>query len=95
LQNSPFKLLGGSLAYFHQSPGAHLLFELRKHRISVFIFQNRGAAGWPTSGSLPAKDFTFSSETWTVGGLRYFAIGDCSPTDLHSLAELLKSAARS
>ena len=51
LQNSPFKLIGGSIAYFHQSPGAHLLFELRKHRISVFIFQNRGEAGWPNSGS--------------------------------------------
>jgi anti-sigma factor RsiW len=94
LQNSPFKLLGGSLAYFHQNPGAHLLFELRKHRISVFIFRNGGEAGWPNPGSAP-RDLTFSSETWTEGGLRYFAIGDCNRADLHSLTELLKSAARS
>jgi anti-sigma factor RsiW len=41
LQNSPFKLIGGRLTYFQQSPGAQLLFEIRKHRISVFIFQDR------------------------------------------------------
>jgi len=95
LQNSPFKLVGGSLAYFHQSPGAHLLFELRKHRISAFIFQSRSEAGWPNPGSAPTTDLTFSSETWTEGGLRYFVIGDCNSADLHTLAELLKSAARS
>jgi anti-sigma factor RsiW len=95
LQNSPFQLIGGSLAYFHQSPGAHLLFELRKHRISVFIFQNRGEANWPNSGSPAGTDLTFSSETWTAGGLRYFVIGDCNRSDLHDLVVLLKSAARS
>jgi len=95
LQNSAFKLIGGSVAYFHQSPGAHLLFELRKHRISVFIFRNGGEAGWPNPGSAPSRDLTFSSESWTEGGLRYFVIGDCNRADLHSLTELLKSAARS
>jgi anti-sigma factor RsiW len=95
LQNSPFKLAGGSLAYFHQSPGAHLLFELRKHRISVFIIQDRGEAGWPNAGSSANGDLTFSSETWTEGGLRYFVIGDCNRSDLYDLSERLKSAARS
>jgi anti-sigma factor RsiW len=38
LQNSWFRLVGGR-AYFQQSPGAQLLFEIRKHQISVFIFQ--------------------------------------------------------
>src|SRR4029434_2685445 len=41
LQTSPFKLIGGRLTYFQQSPGAQLLFEVAKHQISVFIFQNR------------------------------------------------------
>jgi anti-sigma factor RsiW len=93
LQDSPFKLIGGSVAYFQQSPGAHLLFELRKHRISVFIFQNRGEAGWPKAGSPSAGDLTFSSETWTKGGLRYFVIGDCNRSDLHDLTKLLQGAA--
>jgi anti-sigma factor RsiW len=93
LQDSPFKLIGGSVAYFQQSPGAHLLFELRKHRISVFIFQNRGEAGWPNPGSRSPGDLTFSSETWTNGGLRYFVIGDCNRSDLHDLRKLFESAA--
>jgi anti-sigma factor RsiW len=95
LQDSPFKLLGGSVAYFHQSPGAHLLFELKKHRISVFIFQNRDEAGWPNAGSSSSGDLTFTSETWTNRGLRYFAIGDCNRSDLHDLAKRLQGAAGS
>jgi anti-sigma factor RsiW len=38
LQNSPFQLVGGRMAYFEQSPGAQLLFHVRKHQLSVFIF---------------------------------------------------------
>jgi hypothetical protein len=41
MQSSPFKLIGGRLTYFQQSPGPQLLFEVRKHEISVFVFQNR------------------------------------------------------
>src|SRR5271170_3387489 len=51
LQNSPFKLIGGRVAYFQQSPGAQLLFEVRKHRISVFIFQNRAELSRLNSGA--------------------------------------------
>jgi len=90
LQNTPFTLIGGRLAYFQQSPGAHLLFEIRKHQISVFIFQNRGEASQLSRGK-PA----FSSETWTEGGLRYYIIGDAAASDIHALSELLKNAARS
>jgi hypothetical protein len=82
------------VAYFHQSPGAQLLFELGKHQISVFIFQNRAGDASLNSGSAFKKNLTFSSETWAESGLRYFVVGDCNPTDLHSLGELLKDAAR-
>jgi anti-sigma factor RsiW len=95
LQNSPFKLVGGRLAYLRQSPGAQLLFEIRKHRISVFVFQNRAELSGLDSGSFLRKKLAFSSETWTEGGLRYFIVGDASPSDVHDLSELLKSAARS
>ena len=95
LQNSPFKLVGGRLAYFQQSPGAQLLFEVRKHQISVFIFQNRAELSRLNSGASLRGRLGFSSETWTDGGLRYFVVGDASPADIHELSELLKSAARS
>ena len=94
LQNSPFQLVGGRLAYFQQSPGAQLLFEIRKHQISVFIFQNRAELSRLTSGSSLRGKLAFSSETWTAGGLRYFVVGDAGPADIQSLNELLKIAAR-
>jgi anti-sigma factor RsiW len=87
LQSSPFKLVGGRLAYLQQTPGAQLLYQIGKHQISVFIFQDRLL----TSAGSTTK-LTFTSDTFDEGGLRYFLVGDCSPSDLHKLAELLKTA---
>ncbi|MGA3039518.1 MAG: zf-HC2 domain-containing protein [Bryobacteraceae bacterium] len=95
LQNSPFKLIGGRVAYFQQNPGAQLLFEFGKHRISVFIFQNRAELGRLDSVSALRSKLSFNSETWVQGGLRYFIVGDANAADVHRLGELLKSAARS
>lgn len=94
LQSSPFKLVGGRLAYFQQNPGAQLLFEFRKHQISVFIFQDRAELSRLNSGSWLRGKLAFNSETWTEGGLRYFVVGDAGPADIHNLSELLKTAAR-
>ena len=41
LQNSEFSLLGGRMTYLDQTPGAHLIYDVRKHHISVFIFQEQ------------------------------------------------------
>jgi anti-sigma factor RsiW len=94
MQTSPFKLIGGRLVYFQQSPGAHLLFEVGKHQISVFIFQNRAELGNLSSGSQLTRKLAFNTETWVDGGLRYFVLSDASPSDVHDLSELLKSANR-
>jgi anti-sigma factor RsiW len=87
----PFRLLGGRVAYFRQSPGAHLLFQVREHRISVFVFQERPEAGGLELGSRPG----FNVETWEEAGLRYVVIGDANRADIHELSELMKRAARS
>ncbi|HVQ63444.1 MAG TPA: zf-HC2 domain-containing protein [Terriglobia bacterium] len=94
LQTSPFKLIGGRLTYFQQSPGGQLLFEVGKHQISVFIFQNRAELSRLNSGSSLSKKLAFNTETWADGGLWYFVVGDASPSDIHDLSELLKSANR-
>src|SRR5271156_6803047 len=41
LQNTEFSLLGGRMTYFDQTAGAHLIYDVRKHHISVFVFQER------------------------------------------------------
>lgn len=95
LQDSPFKLLGGKLIYFKHNPGAQLLFEVRKHQISVFIMQSQSG-----SDSLPATVTTssekgFSVEMWDQSGLRYAVISDTNAADVHALADLLRAAGHS
>jgi anti-sigma factor RsiW len=94
LQTSPFKLIGGRLIYFQQSPGAQLLFEAGKHQISVYIFQNRDELSRLNWGYSLNRKLAFNTETWADGGLRYFVIGDASRSDVHDLSELLRNANR-
>jgi anti-sigma factor RsiW len=91
LQNSEFSLLGGRMTYLEQTPGAHLIYELRKHRISVFIFPEEGLQGRFGDSSV-TKELSFSVESWSRGGLRYFAIGDAGGGDIDRLAKLFKAA---
>jgi anti-sigma factor RsiW len=99
LQNSEFSLLGGRMTYLDQTPGAQLIYDVRKHHISVFIFQERlleSELKLPASlreNALSPKKLPFNMETWSQGGLRYFVIGDAGMADIDSLAKLFKAAA--
>jgi anti-sigma factor RsiW len=92
LQNSEFSLLGGRMTYLDQTPGAHLIYDVRKHHISVFVFQERSLPGGLDENSRAPRKLSFNMETWSQGGLRYFVIGDASATDIDSLAKLFKTA---
>src|ERR1700674_792733 len=75
LQNSEFSLLGGRMTYLDQTPGAHLIYDVRKHHISVFVFQERSLAARLDENPVSKKQ-PFNVETWSQAGLRYFVIGD-------------------
>jgi anti-sigma factor RsiW len=91
LQNSPFTLVGGRVAYLNRSPGAELIFRIRQHQLSLFIFQEQALENIRgESESLTL--FSFNVVSWTRNGLRYFLIGDVSPEDMNRLSELLKAA---
>jgi anti-sigma factor RsiW len=92
LQNSAFTLLGGRIIYLGQAPGAELIYQVRKHQISVFIFQDRDVGRALGLSSLSQKELSFNIETWNQDGLRYFIIGDASADDIQNLANLLKNA---
>ena len=92
LQNSEFSLLGGRMAYLDQTPGAHLIYDVRKHHVSVFVFQEQSLRGRLDKDSLSPKQLPFNLETWSQGGLRYFVIGDASAGDINILAKLFKGA---
>jgi anti-sigma factor RsiW len=92
LQNSEFSLLGGRMTYLEQTPGAHLIYDVRKHHISVFIFQERSLPVRLSDNALQPGQLSFNTETWSQGGLRYFVIGDASAADIEGLAKLFKAA---
>jgi anti-sigma factor RsiW len=92
LQNSEFTLAGGSVTYLGQAPGAHLIYQIRKHQISVFIFQDRDLKAGLSSDQGVRKHRSFEVDTWNQDGLRYFVIGDASTADISDLATRLKAA---
>jgi len=96
LQDSPFTLLGGKVSYLKQSPGAELIFRVRQHQISVFIFQEQAFQEQAWGNTHPddavRTALSFNVRSWSHNGLRYFVIGDASPQDLDKLSELIKAA---
>lgn len=87
---SPFTLLGGKLVYAQNSPGAELVYQVRQHKISVFIFQARDVHGEPS-----AANQTFVVNGWQEGGLQYYIVTDASREDADRLRALLEDANRS
>jgi anti-sigma factor RsiW len=91
LQGSPFVLVGGRISYLSQSPGAELIFRLRQHQISVFIFQDKELTDVRENETVRTA-LSFEVRNWRHNGLCYFVVGDASPQDLDKLSELLKAA---
>jgi anti-sigma factor RsiW len=91
LQGTDFTLAGGRVTYLAQSPGAQLIYRLRQHEISVFIFQDRGQET-AVSASSPVSVLSFTVESWTKNGLRFFVVGDVGSQDIEKLSNLLRDA---
>jgi anti-sigma factor RsiW len=92
LQNSEFTLLGGRVTYLDHAPGAELIYQIRKHQISVFIFPDRAVGQNLGSSSWSQKELSFNIQSWTQDGLRYIVIGDAGSNDIRNLADMLKKA---
>jgi len=88
--DSPFKLKGGKLVYAQHSPGAELVYQVRQHKISVFIFQARDVRGEPAAGNQ-----TIVVNAWQKGGLKYYIVTDAAREDADRLRTLLQDANRS
>lgn len=93
LQATGYSLVGGRIAYLEHEPGAHLLYNVGPHHISVFIFRDRPEI----ARAFPARDsntrvLSFYVESWAKGGLHYFVFGDPNPEAIKGLSRLLKQA---
>ncbi|HEV7674549.1 MAG TPA: zf-HC2 domain-containing protein [Candidatus Angelobacter sp.] len=88
-KDSPFTLIGGRLTYAQHSPGAELVYQVRQHKISVFIFQARDVHGEPS-----ADNQTFVVNGWQQGSLQYYIVTDAAREDTDRLRSLLQDANR-
>ena len=91
LQNSEFTLLGGKLVYLEQAPGAELIYQYRKHRMSIFMFPKQDLPSAAATSALMKRQ-SFNVESWEQNGLIYYAVGDVSADELRNLSALLKAA---
>lgn len=92
LSGTSFELLGGRVVYLRQMPAAHLIFGVRKHRISVFMVREGREVSALGNDEAPVRRGGFNTQTWAEDGIRYFAISDVSPQDIRQLCDLLKTA---
>ena len=89
LGGSPFTLTGGRVAYFHQEPGAQLIFSYQRHLISAFIFRDTPQLAISES-AFSDRSTSFNLQTWTRDGLRYVLVSDVNAATLQQLAALLQ-----
>lgn len=91
LSKSPFELLGGRVVWIDQAPAAHLLFRLRRHRISVFVLQERPTTATSVRDMAPQHGVrSFRVLSSADRGLRYVIVADTGPEDLDELALKLR-----
>jgi mycothiol system anti-sigma-R factor len=87
LAKHDFTLVGGRLDYLDGRPVATLVYQRRKHVISVFI--------WPdaTNVDTPIRKETrqgFHLISWSRAGMNYWVVSDLDPTELNELAQRLR-----
>lgn len=91
---TPFTLIGGRVAYLEQSPGAALLVQFKKHRISVFIFQERAGLWRLGTASQVVRRSSMTVDSWSEDGLRYFIVSGTGDDNIRQLEALLRKAAQ-
>ena len=88
-KDSPFTLLGGNLVYANRSSGAELIYRVRLHKISVFIFNARDVHSEPA-----AENHAFTVNAWQQNGLQYYIVTDAAREDAAQLRALMVDANR-
>lgn len=88
LAGSSYKLIGGKAVYLQQKPGAELLYQVRQHKISVFVLQM-------PAGNISGEQSTFNIKSWDENGLRFYLVTDASDSESTELIKMLQDANRS
>jgi len=81
-----FPLIGGRLDYLAHHPAAALVYERRKHFISVFLLPATGEPDRPESST---SERGYHVISWTRASMNYWLVSDVNPAELEELAKLL------
>lgn len=81
-----FVLLGARLEQIEQQPAAALVYQARKHSISVFM--TRALLAQPVTITTMRG---FSVATWTAGGVRFAAVADTDIGEMKRFAALVQA----
>ena len=88
-KDSPFTLIGGKVIYAEHSAGAEVVYQVRQHKISIFVFQARDVHGEPSAGG---QNFVVNS--WQQNGLQFYIVTDAAKENTERLRSLLEEANR-
>lgn len=88
-KDSPFTLIGGRLVYSQHAPGAELVYQVKQHKISVFIFSANDV-----HGELNAGGQNFVVNSWQQNGLQYYMVTDAARENTERLRALFEDANR-
>lgn len=86
LRNESIGLVGGRIDYSSEGNTAVLIYEKRKHTISVFVL--------PGEESAPLRTFIrrgYSACVWTSGGMTKWAVSDLNEAELTEFCRLMQS----
>jgi anti-sigma factor RsiW len=86
LAEQGFPLIGGRLDYLNHRDVATLIYQRRKHIVSVFIWPVDSAVKPP--GSMSAEGYNVMS--WQHAGMNFCAVSDVSADELRQLSQLLQ-----
>jgi anti-sigma factor RsiW len=82
-----FPLIGGRLDYLDHHPAAALVYQRRKHFISVFLLP---ATGEPDRAESQTTERGYNVISWTREAMNYWLVSDLNPSELEELAKLLR-----
>jgi anti-sigma factor RsiW len=82
-----FPLIGGRLDYLAHHPAAALVYQRRKHFVSVFLLP---AIGEPDRPESRETQLGYNVISWTRGSMNYWAVSDLNHAELEELAKLLR-----
>ena len=82
-----FKTIGGRLDYISGHSAAALVYQCRKHYISLFIWPAGDHDKMPSGIQFETAQRGYSIVRWDTGGMCYWAISEIGQDDLKSFAQ--------